>query len=225
MSRRLLPYGADAVLLECADLAETRRLRPAIEQQFDSVIEVVPGARDPAAPARPAARPAGERQDLLDLPGVDSRPRRTSATHVTIPVDYSGPDLAEVAERTGMSPDEVVAAHTGQVWTVAFCGFAPGFGYLAGEHERLRVPRRDRPRTTVPAGAVGLADVFSGVYPRSGPGGWQLIGITTPSSGISTATRRRCSSRARRVRFAHSDDPRRGDRPAGPACRTSAAPG
>ena len=54
---------------------------------------------------------------------------------VTIPVDYSGPDLAEVAERTGMSPDEVVAAHTGQVWTVAFCGFAPGFGYLVGEHD------------------------------------------------------------------------------------------
>ena len=176
MSRRLLPYGAAAVLLECADLAETRRLRPAIEERFDSVIEVVPGARTLLLRlGRPLS--TGERQDLLDLPGVDLSSTDERDT-LTIPVDYSGPDLAEVAERTGMGPDEVVVAHTGQVWTVAFCGFAPGFGYLAGEHERLRVPRRDRPRTTVPAGAVGLADVFSGVYPRSGPGGWQLIGAT-----------------------------------------------
>jgi KipI family sensor histidine kinase inhibitor len=178
MTRRLLPYGADAVLLECTDLAETRRLRPAIEQQFASVSEIVPGARTLLLRLR---RPlgAGERQDLLDLPGVDLSAAADEQDTVTIPVDYSGPDLADVAELTGMSPDEVVATHTGQVWTVAFCGFAPGFGYLAGEHERLRVPRRDRPRTTVPAGAVGLADAFSGIYPRSGPGGWRLIGITT----------------------------------------------
>ena len=176
MSRRLLPYGAAAVLLECADLAETRRLRPAIEERFDSVIEVVPGARTLLLRLGRPLSP-GERQDLLDLPGVDLS-SMDECDPLTIPVDYSGPDLAEVAERTGMSPDEVVVAHTGQVWTVAFCGFAPGFGYLAGEHERLRVPRRDRPRTTVPAGAVGLADVFSGIYPRSGPGGWQLIGVT-----------------------------------------------
>jgi KipI family sensor histidine kinase inhibitor len=177
MTRRLLPYGADAVLLECADLAETRRLRPAIEQQFASVSEIVPGARTLLLRLRrPLA--AGERQDLLDLPGVDLSAAVDDHDTVDIPVDYSGPDLADVAEHTRMSPDEVVATHTGQVWTVAFCGFAPGFGYLAGEHERLRVPRRDRPRTTVPAGAVGLAEAFSGIYPRPGPGGWQLIGIT-----------------------------------------------
>jgi KipI family sensor histidine kinase inhibitor len=97
---------------------------------------------------------------------------------VEIEVDYSGEDLAEVAELTGLSPDEVVQAHTGQVWTVAFCGFAPGFGYLHGEHNRLRVPRRSSPRTRVPAGSVGLADQWSGIYPRVGPGGWQLIGRT-----------------------------------------------
>jgi KipI family sensor histidine kinase inhibitor len=176
MSRRLLPYGAGAVLLECADLAETQALRPTVEQRFAAVTEVVPGARTLllrlARPLTPA-----ERQDLLDLPGA-AAPAPAESELVTLPVDYSGPDLAEVAERTGITPDEVVAVHTGQVWTVAFCGFAPGFGYLVGEHERLRVPRRDRPRTTVPAGAVGLADAFSGVYPRSGPGGWQLIGRT-----------------------------------------------
>ena len=176
MSRRLLPYGAGAVLLECADLAETQQLRPAIEQGFDAVTEIVPGARTLLLRlSRPLT--AGERRDLLDRPGIEG-PAVVDQETVTIPVDYSGPDLAEVAERTGMRTEEVVAAHTGQVWTVAFCGFAPGFGYLAGEHDRLTVPRRDMPRTTVPAGAVGLAGAFSGIYPRSGPGGWQLIGRT-----------------------------------------------
>ena len=91
---------------------------------------------------------------------------------------YDGPDLAEVARLTGLDEDEVVAAHTGTPWRIAFGGFAPGFAYLTGGDERLRVPRRDEPRTTVPAGAVGLAGEFSGVYPRPSPGGWQLIGST-----------------------------------------------
>lgn len=176
MTRRLLPYGEHAVLLECADLAETVRLRPVVEQQFDEVVEVVPGARTLllrlTAPLSAAARRA-----LLDVTGVDPAPTLDQDL-VTIDVDYSGPDLAEVAAHTGLAEAGVVAAHTGQTWTVAFCGFAPGFGYLVGENHRLRVPRRDEPRTSVPAGSVGLADAFSGVYPRSGPGGWQLLGRT-----------------------------------------------
>lgn len=176
MTRRLLPCGEAAVLLECADLTETTRLRPAIERRFPEVAEIVPGARTLLLRLRAPLSPAA-RQALLELPGED--PATTDEQDlVTIGVDYDGPDLAEVAQHTGLSEAEVVAAHTGQVWTVAFCGFAPGFGYLVGEDDRLRVPRRDRPRTSVPAGAVGLADAFSGVYPRSGPGGWQLIGRT-----------------------------------------------
>jgi KipI family sensor histidine kinase inhibitor len=175
MTRRLLDYGADAVLLECADLAEVRALRPAVEQEFDQVWEIVPGARTLLLRLQ-APLTSAERQRLLTLAPVDE----PAADHevVSIQVDYSGADLAEVAERTGLTPNAVVAAHTGQVWTVAFCGFAPGFGYLVGEDDRLRVPRRDQPRTSVPAGAVGLADAFSGIYPRPGPGGWQLIGRT-----------------------------------------------
>jgi KipI family sensor histidine kinase inhibitor len=65
------------------------------------------------------------------------------------------------------------------VWTAAFSGFAPGFAYLVTDHEKLRVPRRATPRTIVPAGSVGLAGEFSGIYPRSSPGGWQLIGTTS----------------------------------------------
>ena len=102
-----------------------------------------------------------------------------SGDPVTIPVRYDGEDLTDVAKATGMSEDEVVTVHTGPVYTVAFTGFAPGFGYLTGLDERLRLPRRDTPRTRVPAGAVAVAGEFTGVYPRPSPGGWHLLGSTT----------------------------------------------
>jgi len=175
LTRRLIDYGESAVLLEADDLAEVVALRPIITEEFTQVIEVVPGARTLLLRLR---RPLAEtdRRRLLALPAVP--PELDEQELTEIEVDYSGADLAEVAGLLDLSPDEVVAAHTGQVWTVAFCGFAPGFGYLIGENDRLRVPRRSNPRTAVPAGAVGLADAFSGVYPRQGPGGWQLIGQT-----------------------------------------------
>ncbi|NUU32221.1 5-oxoprolinase/urea amidolyase family protein [Arthrobacter sp. C9C5] len=98
---------------------------------------------------------------------------------VVIDTVYDGADLAEVAELTGLGIEGVIAAHCRQQWTVAFAGFAPGFGYLVGENEALNVPRRSSPRTAVPAGAVALAGTYSAVYPRRSPGGWQLIGHTS----------------------------------------------
>lgn len=97
---------------------------------------------------------------------------------VLIDTVYDGEDLAEVAELTGLGIEGVITAHSSQQWTVAFAGFAPGFGYLVGENEALNVPRRSSPRTAVPAGAVALAGSYSAVYPRRSPGGWQLIGHT-----------------------------------------------
>ncbi|WP_024368169.1 5-oxoprolinase/urea amidolyase family protein [Arthrobacter sp. TB 26] len=97
---------------------------------------------------------------------------------VVIDTVYDGEDLAEVGELTGLGTDGVIAAHTGQIWTVAFAGFAPGFGYMVGENQALEVPRRSSPRTAVPAGSVALAGNYSAVYPRRSPGGWQLIGRT-----------------------------------------------
>ena len=175
MTRRLIDYGDSAVLLEADDLADVVALRPVISEEFAQVVEVVPGARTLLLRLQ---RPLAEtdRRRLLELPGAP--PELDEQELIEIEVNYSGADLTEVAGLLKLSPDEVVAAHTGQVWTVAFCGFAPGFGYLVGENDRLRVPRRSNPRTAVPAGAVGLADAFSGVYPRQGPGGWQLIGQT-----------------------------------------------
>ena len=176
MPRRLLDDGDDAVLLERADLAEALGLAPLVRAALPAVVEVVPGARTLllrlAAPLT-----ADARARLLALPA--GPPTGASEPVVTLPVVYDGDDLDEVGALTGLGADGVVAAHTGQTWTVGFCGFAPGFGYLVGGDDRLRVPRRPTPRTRVPAGAVGLAGSFSGVYPRSGPGGWQLLGRTS----------------------------------------------
>jgi KipI family sensor histidine kinase inhibitor len=98
---------------------------------------------------------------------------------VEIPVRYDGADLVTVADLTGSSVEEVIDAHTEQLWTAAFIGFAPGFAYLQGEDDRLSVPRRATPRPVVPAGSVALAAGYCGVYPRESPGGWQLVGSTT----------------------------------------------
>ena len=114
--------------------------------------EIVPGARTLLLRLQ-APLTAAERQRLLALPASDQPVGRSRSG--AIQVDYSGADLAEVAEKTGLDPDEVVAAHTGQVWTVAFCGFAPGFGYLVGENDRLRVPRRDDPGPRCPPAPSG----------------------------------------------------------------------
>lgn len=97
---------------------------------------------------------------------------------LVVPVVYDGEDLADAAAMAGTTSAELVRWHTGQVWTSAFCGFAPGFAYLVGSAPSLELPRRREARTVVPAGSVALAGEFSAVYPRSSPGGWQLIGRT-----------------------------------------------
>jgi KipI family sensor histidine kinase inhibitor len=108
---------------------------------------------------------------------VARKDRRAGGDLVEIPVVYDGADLADVAALLDCDEAELVRRHTADEWTVAFCGFAPGFGYLTGQAE-WNVPRRSSPRTKVPAGSVALAGEFSGVYPRESPGGWQLLGRT-----------------------------------------------
>lgn len=109
---------------------------------------------------------------------------------ITIDVRYDGEDVAALAASLGMGEDELVDWHTSTTWVAAFGGFAPGFTYCVPEDasRALEVPRRDTPRTAVPAGAVALAGEFSAVYPRTSPGGWQLIGTTNTPMWDSTAT-------------------------------------
>jgi KipI family sensor histidine kinase inhibitor len=97
---------------------------------------------------------------------------------VELVVTYDGPDLEGVARHTGLAVEEVVRRHSGAEYVVAFCGFAPGFAYLTGLPAELEVPRLREPRSKVPPGSVGLAGTFTGVYPRSSPGGWQLVART-----------------------------------------------
>ncbi|GAB3135021.1 5-oxoprolinase/urea amidolyase family protein [Tsukamurella serpentis] len=97
---------------------------------------------------------------------------------VPIEVVYDGEDLAAVAQHLGTDPAGVVRMHTEQHWYVGFVGFAPGFAYLRPDRPGPPVPRRATPRVRVPPGSVALAGEFSAVYPRTSPGGWQLIGRT-----------------------------------------------
>lgn len=108
-------------------------------------------------------------------PGAD---HVAAGEQVEVPVVYDGEDLARVAAHWGVSPDEVVARHTGLELVATFTGFAPGFSYLSGLPAEWAVPRLPSPRASVPAGAVALADRWCGIYPSRSPGGWNLLGRT-----------------------------------------------
>ncbi|RSS32142.1 allophanate hydrolase subunit 1, partial [Streptomyces sp. WAC07061] len=176
---RTLVVGREALLVEVDTAGEVAALHAELLRRRDAgelggVREVVPAARTVLLdgvrePGALAARIAGwEVPPLAEAEGP----------LVTVPVRYDGPDLAEAAAAWGVAEREVAELVGGIVFRVAFCGFAPGFGYLTGLPERLWLPRRATPRTAVPAGSLALAGEYAGVYPRSSPGGWQLIGST-----------------------------------------------
>jgi KipI family sensor histidine kinase inhibitor len=173
-----LPCGSAALLLEMDTLDEVLALYTAVaDSPPRGVLDLVPAARtlmlhldasltDPAAVER-AVREVRPRAEGL-----------AKGELLEIPVVYDGEDLEEVGELTGWGAPGVVERHGAEEWTVAFGGFAPGFGYMVSASGDWSVPRRSTPRTKVPPGAVALAGEFAGVYPRESPGGWQLIGHT-----------------------------------------------
>lgn len=126
-----------------------------------------------------------------------------SPRDIEIDVRYDGEDVGALAASLGMSPDELIDWHTSTTWVAAFGGFAPGFTYCVPDDasRALVIPRRDSPRTAVPAGAVALAGGFSAVYPRTSPGGWQLIGTTNTPMWDSTATPPALVAPGDRVRY------------------------
>jgi 5-oxoprolinase (ATP-hydrolysing) subunit B len=175
---RVLPCGEGALLVEVDDLEAVLGLHAALEAAPpDGVVELVPAARTLLVafdPARTGAAPLREALAALEwAPGA-----RPGGELVEVPVAYDGEDLDAVASLAGMSREEVVRRHREGEYVAAFCGFAPGFAYLDGLDPALHVPRRDEPRTRVPAGAVAVADRFAAVYPRESPGGWRLLGRT-----------------------------------------------
>jgi len=171
--------GERGLLVEVENLETVHRLHAALrELDPPGIVELVPAYRTVLIVADP-----GEAEALDDLaarlPHLELPPAETVAGEtVEIPVSYDGEDLPEVAGLTGLEPEEVVRRHTAPEYTVAFLGFSPGFPYLVGLDPALEVPRRDTPRTSIPAGSVGLAGNQTGIYPTASPGGWQLIGRT-----------------------------------------------
>jgi len=171
--------GERGLLVEVEDLEMVHRLHAALrELDPPGMVELVPAYRTVLIVADPGQAEALD--ELADrLPGLELPPAEAVAGEtVEIPVRYDGEDLPEVAGLTGLEPEEVVRRHTAPEYTVAFLGFSPGFPYLVGLDPALEVPRRDTPRTSIPAGSVGLAGNQTGIYPTATPGGWQLIGRT-----------------------------------------------
>jgi KipI family sensor histidine kinase inhibitor len=174
----VLPCGDRGILVELDDLEDVLALHAALrDHEPAGLVDVVPAAETLLIVFDPGVTTAQRlADDLAQLPG--ERPAPGDLPLVEIAVHYDGPDLAAVAVATGFSVPEVVQRHMGATYTVAFTGFAPGFAYLTGLDPYLTLPRRDDPRIRVPAGSVAIADRYSGVYPRSGPGGWHLLGRT-----------------------------------------------
>lgn len=171
---RILPSGSRGLLLEVDRPEDVLGWYAALQAADLPVLDLVPGGRTVLVVAD-----RDTDMTALAVAVRQVRPEPASATDrppLEVPVDYRGEDLHHVAAALGCSAEEVVHRHQAETWTVAFCGFAPGFGYLTGARFDWSVPRRDTPRTRVPARSVALAGEFSAVYPRESPGGWQLIG-------------------------------------------------
>jgi len=191
---RLRRCGERSWLVECGTASRVGRVYATVAGR-DDVVEVVPGATTVLVETVTGAAPGGIDLAFRWVESDPSRPVNAPATSggsmavpesaaesaagpVLLTVRYDGPDLDDVAAAVGLTVDEIVRRHQAPEYVVAFCGFSPGFGYLVGGDPLLAVPRRSSPRPTVPAGAVGLGGEFTGVYPRSSPGGWNLIGHT-----------------------------------------------
>jgi KipI family sensor histidine kinase inhibitor len=170
------------VLVEVDSLEQVDAVRAALNTAAErgdlpDLVELVPAARTVLVAVRPGSAGLARLRELLADADLAHPPRREQH-EVRIPVRYDGPDLELAAHTADLSVAELVELHSTADYTVAFTGFAPGFGYLIGLPAQLVQARLDRPRTAVPAGSVGIAGEFTGVYPRSSPGGWRLLGRT-----------------------------------------------
>jgi len=170
---KLLPYGPRAVLAEFETLAEVMSAAETWSAAaLPGVVDVVPAARtvlvvhDGSFDASRLVAPSSRVVHLSD-----DEP-------VVLDVVYDGADLDDVAQVCGLRACDVIELHSGAQYTVAFCGFMPGFSYLVGLPPALQLPRRSTPRTRVRSGSVAIAAEFAGVYPRDSPGGWHLLGRT-----------------------------------------------
>ncbi|KAE8168150.1 allophanate hydrolase subunit 2-domain-containing protein [Aspergillus tamarii] len=203
---RFLPVNLTTILVELPGLEETLALLTSLQSQpVDGIKEMIPAARtllvhfDPDSVSAGALATEFRKRDLSVI-------SHRSDCQIEIPVRYDGVDLDNIAKLTGFSVEEVIRRHRESQFTVAFCGFAPGFSYLNGGDPALFVPRHQTPRTRIPAGSVALAGPFSGIYPQSTPGGWQLIGSTSIKMWDINRNPSALLQPGYRVRFVEVDD-------------------
>ncbi len=150
--------------------------------KLPGVVETVPTMRslmiayDPLATTRSRLQP--------DIETLVARGLKATGTtrQVTIPCCYDdpefAPDLKDVAERTGKTPEQVIQAHLKSAFKVYVLGFMPGLAYVAGLDPSLYLPRRSQPRVRLPRSTVAIAMDMTTIYPFESPGGWHLIGRT-----------------------------------------------
>ncbi|MGC8466538.1 MAG: 5-oxoprolinase subunit B family protein [Acidimicrobiales bacterium] len=173
------PYGDCGYLIDVAQA-------PLIPSLFNFLrSDYVQDRRRPIVDVIPAERsilvistlPAHDIIDIIEAwdPSVE---QGAPARIIDIPTRYNGPDLEEVARQWNVDIQAVIDIHVATTFTCSFCGFLPGFAYLTGLPQHYAVRRKATPRTALSAGSVGLAGAYCGIYPRSSPGGWQILGQT-----------------------------------------------
>lgn len=170
---QLIAIGRRAVLVEVDDAASASSLAAWARGAAVPADEIVPAARTVLFDGLCAPEALGDA-----LAGWTPDAEAGAGELVEVEVRYDGPDLETIAAHWGIAADEVAAAHSAVEYVASFCGFAPGFSYLAGLPEARAVPRLDSPRSRVPAGSVALAGTWCGIYPTASPGGWQVLGTT-----------------------------------------------
>jgi inhibitor of KinA len=184
-----IPCGDSAFIIKTGDdisvktnLAVRKLLFLFENQNLDGVIDFIPSYNELMICYDPAIISYDKllfklRSLEADLDNVEL----PESSVINVPVLYggeAGPDLQEVAAISGLSEEEVIKTHSSVSYYVYMLGFTPGFCYLGGMDERIAAPRKKTPRLIIPAGAVGIADKQTGIYPVASPGGWQLIGKT-----------------------------------------------
>lgn len=187
MPLRLHSLGEAALVCELpapATLAQQQQIwaLAAEAMQWRGIREVLPGMNNLSLLFDPDQIDGAE----LEMQVLSAWPQLNASSidgrRIEIPVTYGGefgPDLAEVALHTGLTPAEVVRRHSEGDYVVYLLGFLPGFAFMGGLAPELATPRRPAPRLEVPAGAVGIGGEQTGIYPMASPGGWQLIGGTS----------------------------------------------
>ena len=199
----ILPMGDRAILVQTESLDDVLTLHGRLEASRPAgVIDLVPAARTVLVRVDPAVLSLAAARSWVVRAGADAARTLARDTRlVDLDVIYDGADLDGTAALLGITPEELVRRHSSAEWTVAFTGFAPGFGYLVSSDWDIDVPRLETPRTRVPRGAVGLAAGFTGAYPRETPGGWRVIGTTDALLFDPEAERPALLAPGTRVRF------------------------